>query len=91
MTTELLEPGTTAAVSAEQTIAAGESHTIILKPAAGKAGVPLIAALVIQLKSAEATFVDAETIMRSKAITGPLTYRLRRPAQIFEVGADVDV
>jgi hypothetical protein len=91
MATELLAAGNTAATSSTFVLAAGDSATILLKPAAGTATVPLQAGVVIEAEDSGSRWIPHQTVKGSEAsfvLTAEGTFRVRRPAQTFSVGVD---
>jgi hypothetical protein len=91
MATELLAAGTTKAASAEFTLAAGESATLLVKGATGKTTAPLRAQLVVQAKDAGGVWRHHLTIRgvdASCVLTAVGTFRVYRPLQGAAVGVD---
>lgn len=91
MATQILAAGATAAASSTFTLAAGESATLLLKGAAGKATAPLQAHVIVEMRNAAGAWVHNTTLRGtegSAVITAVGTFRCYRPAQNNAVGVD---
>lgn len=91
MATEILAAGTTEAASSTFTLAAGESATLQLKGAAGRATAPLQAHVVVEFQLSTGKWQHNVTLRGtegSAVITGVGTFRCYRPAQNNAVGVE---
>jgi hypothetical protein len=91
MATELIAAGTTAAVSAEFTLAAGESATLLIKGASGKERPPLRAHFAIQAQDSGGAWrhhADMRGVNGSTVLTAVGTFRVVRPVQAAACGVD---
>jgi hypothetical protein len=88
MATEIIASGTTTANSADRTVAAGATETIIFRSAASNA-----AQCVIEVKGSDSAYYAVGKLGddgRVKQIDGPLTYRVRRGAGAGASAVDVE-
>ena len=84
MATELLAAGTTAANSADFTLADGESATLALKGAA--AATATMAPVVIEIKDDAGAYHWIGSLSKPQVLSGAGTYRVRRIANRGSVG-----
>lgn len=88
-TTNILAAGTTEATSSTITLAEGEKAVILIKPAAGRRGLPLNCRLHIEHQNAAGAWVrEPKGFNESTVLDAIGAYRVFRPAQTFAVGAD---
>lgn len=85
MATELLAAGTTAANSADFTLADGESATLALK-GAGASGVLDFAPVLIEIKDDAGAYHQIGGLLKPQVLSGAGTYRVRRIANRGSVG-----
>lgn len=91
MATELIAAGTSKAVSASFTLAAGESATLLIKGGSGLQRPPLRAHIVLQAQDSGGAWrhhADLRGTNGSHVLTAVGTFRVVRPAQASAVGVD---
>ena len=85
-TTNILAAGTTAAPSSWFTVAQNEAHTLLLRGRNGRVSVEFQGA---DSQPEEVhTLNTADRLGKTTQVSGPVTYRVSRPAQADSVGVD---